>query len=69
MASVLRKHHLLIGGLLLALAVVLYLVGFHFGAVVVTVIAVIVEITAWVTLAGARTEDAIPPKDDRAGPG
>ena len=60
MTSRLREHHLLVGGLLLGIAALLYIAGFASGAVAVSVLAVIVEVLAWVTLATDRSEGAFP---------
>jgi hypothetical protein len=62
MAKALRNHHLLIGGLLLALAVMLYIAGLRSGAAVVIVLAFAVETLAWVTLAIDRSRGTFPPK-------
>lgn len=60
MTSRLREHHLLIGGLLLGLAATLYLAGFVWGGMAVSILAVAVEVLAWVTLATDRSEGPFP---------
>lgn len=57
----LRKNHLLIAGLLFAIATILYIAGSQIGAVVVLALGTMVELVAWVTLLTDRSEGDFPP--------
>ncbi|QJR09228.1 hypothetical protein DSM104443_00265 [Usitatibacter rugosus] len=56
----LRKNHLTIAGVLFAIAITLYVIGFTSGAVVVSVLAIVVEIAAWIALLSDRSEGSVP---------
>jgi hypothetical protein len=55
-----RKNHLAVAGVLFAIAIVLYVIGFRSGAVAVSVLAVVIEISAWIALFSDRSEGSFP---------
>jgi hypothetical protein len=58
----LQRNHLAVAGLLFAVAVALYIAGLRFEAVALFVLAMVVELAAWVALLTDRSEGSFPAK-------
>ena len=59
----LQRNHLVLAGLLFAVAIALYSAGLRFEAAALFVIGVVVEVAAWVALLTDRSEGSFPAKE------
>jgi hypothetical protein len=59
----LQRNHMLLAGVLFAVAIALYSAGLRFEAVALFVLAAVVEVAAWVALLTDRSEGSFPAKE------